>query len=379
MFRRRVLMTAWCLAAPLAAQESRPLADKLRPLVEEGTLAGAVVLVANAEKTLAIEAVGFEDIAAKKPMAANTMVWIASMSKPIAAACAMMLADEGKLDLDAPVEKYLPEFRGQKFRDPKTKELAAPKRPMTVRQLLSHTSGLPYATAAEQPTLDGLTLAEAVKNYAAAPLIYEPGAGYRYSNCGINTAGRIVEVLSGMPFEKFLDDRLLRPLGMKDTTFWPNAEQLSRLAKSYRPAKDKQSLQAFRIEQLYYPLDDRTKRYPMPAAGLFSTAEDCARFGRLLLNRGTMDGKRLLSEQSVRAMATNQNAAGLTPYGLGCSVDARANGPFGHGGAYATDLKIIPERGLVLVFQVQHLGWPKDGKNRALPAFHAAALAAYGK
>src|SRR5262249_6486865 len=152
-----------------------------------------------------------------------------------------------------------------------------PKTAVTVRQCLAHTSGMPFASAAEKPTLDALPLKDAVASYARTPLLTEPGTAYRYSNAGINTAGRIIEVVSGMPYETFLDKRLFRQLGMKDTTFWPSEEQLKRLAKGYRPGEGKKGLVETKIGQLRYPLDDR-KRGPMPGGGLFSTADDVARF-----------------------------------------------------------------------------------------------------
>ena len=134
---------------------------------------------------------------------------------------------------------------------------------------------------------------------------FEPDSKYQYSNAGINTAGRIIEVVSGMPYEEFLDKRLFGPLGMKDTTFWPNEEQLQRLAKSYKPNADKTGLEEITIGQLKYPLSDR-KRQPMPAGGLFSTAADVGRFCQMVLNGGVFDGKRYLSEAAVKQMTSKQ-------------------------------------------------------------------------
>src|ERR1700730_12075761 len=121
------------------------------------------------------------------------------------------------------------------------------------------------------------------------PLLFEPDTKYQYSNAGINTAGRIIEIVSGMPYEEFLDKRLFEPLGMKDTTFWPDEEQLTRLAKSYKPNSDKSGLEETTVAQLKYPLNDR-KRQPMPAGGLFSTAADVGRFCQMILNGGTYKG-----------------------------------------------------------------------------------------
>ena len=130
-------------------------------------------------------------------------------------------------------------------------------------------------------------------------LQFEPDTRYQYSNAGINTAGRIIEVVSGMPYEEFLDRRLFGPLGMKDTTFRPSKRQSARLAKSYKPNADDTDLEEIPIAQLRYPLDDRA-RQPMPAGGLFSTARDLARFCRMVLNGGSFEGTRYLSEAAVR-------------------------------------------------------------------------------
>jgi CubicO group peptidase (beta-lactamase class C family) len=243
-----------------------------------------------------------------------------------------------------------------------------------VREILSHTSGLPFSTPKEKPTLDGLPLRDAVRSYAETPLQFEPGSKWSYSNAGINTAGRIIEVVGEMPYEDFLDKRLLGPLGMKDTTFWPSEEQLKRLAKSYRPNKDKTDLEETTITQLKYPLNDR-KRGPMPAGGLFSTASDVGRFCRMVLNDGTLDGKRYLSEKAVKEMTSKQTGDELKDnYGLGWSAGGRP----GHGGAYSTNMAIDPKTGIVMVYMVQHAGFPKDG-GKALGEFQKVAEERFGK
>ncbi len=360
---------------PAAGQE---LAAAVQPFVDRGVVAGAVVLVADKDKVLAVETAGFADVAARKPMAADALFWIASQSKPITAAALMILVDEGKVGLDDPVGKHLPEFKGVWLaaeRDETHLTLKRPARPVTIRDLLSHTSGLPFRSAAEEPTLDGLPLAAAVKTYAMTPLGTEPGAKHFYSNAGINTAGRVIEVVSGKSYEAFLDERLFAPLGMTKTTFWPGEEQVKRLAKAYKPDAAKTGLAETTISQLHYPLSDRVKRFPMPAGGLFSTAADVSRFCRMVLNGGTLDGKRVLSESAVKEMTTRQTPAALKEsYGLGWSVD---NGTFGHGGALSTNMTVDPKRGLVFVYLVQHAGFPGDG-GKAQGTARRAAEAKYG-
>jgi len=364
------------LATLLTASAASPIGDALKPFVEQGELAGAVALVASKDKVLAVEAVGFADRATQRVMKTDAVFWIASQSKPITGAAVMMLVDEGKLSLDDAVEKYLPEFKGQQLdagKGPDGKPmLKAPAHPITVREVLSHTSGLPFKSAAEQPTLDGLSLRDAVLSYAKTPLIFEPGTKYTYSNAGINTAARLIEVLTGQSYEAFMDARLFKPLGMKDTTFWPNAEQISRLATPHKVNAAKTGLETNRISQLRYPLNG-PGRYPMPAGGLFATAADVAKFCQMVLNNGELNGKRYLSAQAVKEMTSRQTPASLKEnYGLGWST-----GPtFGHGGALATNMSIDPARGLIFVWLVQHSGFPGEG-GKAQGAFKQAAEAQF--
>ena len=350
----------------------------MEPFVEAETLAGAVALVADKDRTLSVDTVGFADIKAKRPMPADALFWIASQSKPITAAALMMLVDEGKVNLDDPVAKYLPEFKQIWWaveQEPDHVLLKKPPQPITVRQALSHTSGLPFKSALEEPTLDLLPLSVAVRSYAMTPLVFEPGTKYQYSNAGINTAGRIIEVVSGMPYEDFLQQRLFDSLGMRDTTFWPSGGQLSRLAKSYKPGANGAELEETTITQLNYPLDDR-RRQPMPAGGLFSTAADVGRFCQMVLRGGEFEGKRYLSESAVRQMTSKQTPESLKDqYGLGW---ATGGGAYGHGGAYATNMSIDPKLGLITVYMVQHAGFPGNGRE-SLAAFRKAAEEEFGE
>ncbi len=359
-------------SSPMAWSQTTKVSSAVAPFVEKGALAGAVMLVADQEKTLAIETAGYLDVAAKKPIPANGIFWIASMSKPITGTALMVLVDEGKVQLDDPVEKYLPEFRGNWVitqQDGNHQVLRHPIRPITVRDTLRHTSGMPFQSVLETPTLDALPLALAVRSYAMTPLIYEPGTKYQYSNAGINTAARIIEVVEKQSFEEFLQERFFDPLGMKDTTFWPNEEQLTRVVKAYSPTEDKQGLREIKISQLQYPLNDR-RRGPMPAGGLFSTAADIGIFCQMILNQGEFQGKRFLSEKAVKEMATRQTGEGIKEsYGLGWAV---GDGWLGHGGALATNMTVDYQRGIATVWLIQHAGFPQDG-DKAHGAFMQAA------
>lgn len=370
------------LASALASGDTRagPLAERLQPHVDRGELAGAVALVANREGVVAVETVGDADLASRRPMAADTLFWIASQTKPMTAVAVMMLVDEGRIALDDPVGKYLPEFRDQKVVAEETPDrlvLRQPARPLTLRDTLSHVGGMPFQSALETPTLDGLPLAVAVRSYAMTPLLADPGTAYRYSNAGINTAARVLEVVSGKPYAEFMEERLFAPLGMRDTTFWPDETRTARLATSYRPNEDKTGLVGTPISQLGHPLSDRRGRYAMPAGGLFSTAADTALFCRMMLRRGEWNGTRLLSESSWRELTRRQTPETLKDsYGLGFAV-----GPdgFGHGGAHATSMEIRPADGLVLVWMVQQTGGFPGAGATCLAEFKREALARFGR
>lgn len=359
------------LAHVHAAEAPGPLAPGLQSLVDKRLVAGAVMLIADKEKVLGLDAIGWADIAAKRKMRADCLFWIASQSKPMAAAALMMLVDEGKVSLNDPVEKYLPEFKGQWLvaeRDGEHVLLKKPKHPILVRNLLSHTSGMLYKTPAEQPTLDVLPLDARIRAYVMSPLQFEPGTRHLYANAGINTAARIVEIVSGLPYEKFLAERLLSPLGMKDTTFWPDAGQLKRLAKAYKPNAAKTALEETPSPQLRYPLNDRT-RCVQPAGGLFSTVGDLLNFYRMIQSGGVFAGRRILSEQAVQQMTSKQTGDLPQAYGFGFDVTRGV----GHGGTFGTVSSLDATRRFISIFLVQYAGPPADLTKVFTPFRKAAA------
>ncbi len=370
-----LLVCCECLSfgqnVPLSSTAVKPdaIAAYLQPLVDNHTVAGAVTLVATKDRIVYVKPIGYLDLALKTPMPADAMFWIASTSKPMTVTAFMMLVDEGKINLNDPVEKYLPEFKGQMVRvanpaspagaqgptDSKASpQLVPADHPILVREILSHTSGLPFRSGVQPGALDLLPLKDAVRSFAAEPLIFQPGTSYSYSNEGINTAARIIEVVSGMPYEQFMQERLFWPLGMKDTTFWPTPEQIGRLAKSYRLDASTKDLAEQPVDQLTYPLDDRQHRYPMPAGGLFSTAADVSIFCRMILSDGVLNGRRYISHTSLHEMTSEENGGlGNSSYGFGWSISP--NG-FGHGGAYKNAMEIDVTKGRILIFMVQQAG-----------------------
>lgn len=350
----------------LNPEKLKDIPKRMQAFVDDRTIAGAVTLVAQGGEIARVDAVGFADIAARKPMDDETLFWIASMTKPITAAAVLMLQDQGKLSVGDLVEKYLPEFKNQWMTESQSGSsnvcLVRAPRPITIRDLLTHTSGLDEMPAPRPSS----ALAELVVGNSQRPLRFAPGSRWSYSNPGINTLGRIVEVVSGEEFAAFLDQRILGPLGMKDTTFWPIAAQAKRLAKSYQPTTDGTGLQETNIWFIKNSVTDRT-RTPRPDGGLFSTARDYFRFCQMMLNGGVGNGKRILSEEAVREMTRTQTGdlkAGFTEgmsFGFGVGVvkqptgvtSMMSPGTFGHGGAYGTQAWVDPKHELIVILMIQ--------------------------
>jgi CubicO group peptidase (beta-lactamase class C family) len=331
------------------------IAPQMQRFVDRGEVSGVVSLVARRGKIAHFSALGLADVESGRPMQPDTIFAIASMTKPITATAVMMLQDEGKLSIDDPVAKYLPEFADVKLRDG-----TAPQRAITLRHLLTHTSGLGGSQQNEG------TLAETAAALARRPLDFEPGTRWQYGP-GLSVCGRVVEVVSGMPLERFLSERLFEPLGMRDTTFLPNDAQRGRLARLYQPGPQGKSLQ--RAD--HWLLDLSPDRSPNPSGGLFSTADDMARFYQMILDGGRWQGKQILSEKAVRLMTTIHTGdlpTGFTPgngWGLGWCVvadpqgttRALSPGSYGHGGAFGTQGWVDPQREMVFVLLIQRTGF----------------------
>jgi len=200
-------------AAGMSPERLARIPRRLQEFVDAGKAAGYVTLVARHGHVALLSAVGFRDLESKTPMHTDTVFRIFSMTKPMTGTAAMLMVEDGRFAIIDPVEKYLPEFKGQLLKDG-----ARPKHPITILEVLNHTSGI------QEPPKGLPTLAEGVAASARLPLEFEPGTTWRYRTAGINTAGRIIEVVSGMPYEKFMDSRIFEPLGMKNTGFTPPAD-----------------------------------------------------------------------------------------------------------------------------------------------------------
>lgn len=378
------------LAALGQASPGDVVRASLQPFVTSGDLAGAVAVVGDSKGLLAHEAVGKRDIAAGDAMPKDALFRIASMTKPITTLVVMQLVEAGRIDLDAPVSRYLPEFRDM----PVVKERAGtrvvldkPARQPTVRDLMRHTSGLPgsYPKGLEK-LYERRDMPLAVTSLALAqrPLDFEPGSRWSYCNPGIDTLGRLAEVVSGIRFEDLLRDKVLLPLGIKDTSFYPSAESLKRLASNY----DRKNGQLVPVgTPLMGP--PQGARFPVPAGGLYSTGPDLARLYRAMLLGGELEGTRLIGTKALAEMTrlqTGELTCGFVDgmgFGLGWAhvrepkgVTAMLSpGTYGHGGAFGTQAWIDPKRDLFVVLLIQRVGL---GNGDASPMREALQKAAVG-
>ena len=356
------------------------LGPKMQSFINQHEIAGAVTLVASREGVLDVETFGQADIAKNAPMRPDTIFWIASMTKPVTASAILMLQDQGKLSVQDPVAKYVPELGALKTKDGKPANL-------TIRHLLTHTSGMQEATPGE--AVASKTLAELIPHYVDKPVGFTPGSKWSYSQSGINTLGRIVEVITGKSFPDFLQQNFFDPLNMKDTTFYPTVAQAARIATSYERTSD--GMLEPTTVWLLNGMDVTSRdRYPAPNAGLYSTAGDYARFARMILNNGTLDGHHFLSPEAVRQMTTIQTGdlqTGFTPgngWGLGWCVvrkpqDFSASlspGSFGHGGVYGTQAWLDPTKDLICLLLVQRSNFPNSDASEVRKSFQDAVAGA---
>jgi CubicO group peptidase (beta-lactamase class C family) len=327
----------------------------MQPYLDHYKLAGVIGIIADKSgKVHYKNLLGYADVEAKKPISEDNLFWIASMTKMFAGASIMMLVDEGKVSLDDPVTRFIPQLNKWMVVEEKDDShvlLRAPVRPVTVRHVLSHTSGLTGSSELQRVMgSDGTPLKARALSSVTGPLQWQPGDRYSYGNQGMNIAARIVEIVSSVPYEVFLQKRFFEPLGMSETTFWPSEAQIARLAGAYGPNKEKNGYARGDIGFLTKPLSDRVHRFPEAGGGLFSTTHDIFRYGLMLANDGELDGKRYLSHAAMDELRKEQTGKTKVNYSLGYHLRA---GMFGHDGAYGTDLSVNPKTGMVAIFMVQ--------------------------
>jgi CubicO group peptidase (beta-lactamase class C family) len=379
-----VLATLVCLNFAGAAetqfdrQKLKEVPARVQALIDAHEVAGAVTLIATPEGVTQVEAVGKSNLETAQPMKPDALFWIASMTKPITATSILILEQEGKLSIDDPVAKYIPELGALKGPD-------GTPAVVTLKHLLTHTSGM--TPEADGATLRAATkLADLIPAYAKVPLRFEPGSKWEYCQSGINSLGRVVEVVSGQSLPEFFEQRIFKPLKMNDTTFYPTPEQAKRIATPYAKTGDTLAASTVRLLQGH----DVTShdRYPAANGGLYSTAPDYGRFCRMLLNDGTLDGAQILKPETAKKMRTIQTGdikTGFTAgngWGLGVCVVREPQGvsamlspgTFGHGGAYGTQAWIDPVKGVAYVLMVQRSNFPNSDDSDERKVFQQAAV-----
>lgn len=388
----RTYRTLFCLiicfsSSRFATAQSETVRTAMQTFVDGGDVSGVVTVVGNKDGLVDVQVLGLADVEEKLPMRRDTIFRIASMTKPITSLAVMQLVEQGKVKLDDAVENYLPEFKGQLLTASKegdTVMLKKPTRPVAVKDLLTHTSGLANFPPglADVYQKRNRTLAETTIAISQLPLVFEPGSKWSYSNPGIDTLGRIVEVVSGMAYDTYLARNIFEPLGMFDTTPYPSAEQLKRLAVTY--GKEDGKLVARPGGVLDYAT---TAKHPVPAGGLFSTADDLAKLYQCLLNGGTLHGRRIIGEQTLADMTTIHTSdlkAGFVEgsgwgYGFGVVKEPKdvterlSPGTYGHGGAYGTQAWIDPTKGVFTILLLQRVGLANSDGSAMRKALHAAA------
>jgi len=347
------------------AERLARISGQMKSFVGQGAMAGGVTLVARRGEVVSLEAFGYQELESRRPMRADSIFDVRSVTKPVTAVGVLILMEEGKLTLSDPVAKYVPGFgsgRGAR----------GSQNPVTIQHLLTHTSGLPAGRPAEIEDITvkrDRTLAEVVDLLARQEPEFEPGTQFRYGSGGYAVLGRIIELVSGKPFEQFMAERVFAPLGMKDSFFFIPSGKRDRVAALYRVQNGKlgrwEELEAHALRA----------KYPGPEFGMYSTASDLFAFCQMMLGGGTFKGRRVLSEMSVALMTENHTrhiksaATGRPAFqglGWGLSGDPLSDfpltspGSFGHNGAFGAIVWIDPGKGLVRIFLEHRFGFGRE-------------------
>ncbi len=378
--------------------------------VEEERLAGAVALIARRGKTAYLQCVGMQDKEKKIKMKPDTIFRIASMSKPITSVAVLMLYEEGHFQLQDPIARFIPEFKNPTVlvtepsddNDAKKGDVVPTRRPITIRHLLTHTSGLTYhwdQRVGDKYKEAGIThgllqdddlLGDDMKKLARIPLVHQPGEAWTYG-LSVDVLGRLVEVVSGMSFDEFLRERIFEPLRMNDTYFYLPDKKVSRLAAVYGPdgngglkhLGDDVLGDGAMTYTTTYPYEGPRKYYS-GGGGLCSTVPDYARFAQMLLNGGQLDGVRLLSRKTVELMTADHVGDLNEGFGFGLGVSVRRSlsesgeigsiGTFGWGGFWYTTFFVDPQEQMVGICMAQLYPSGKATLNARFPALARQAV-----
>ena len=366
------------VAAVTGLVQAGIVGDAVRPFVENGRLPGAISIVYN-NGVEQIDCVGYADVAAKRPISIDDPYMQCSQTKGFCGVTIAKLVEEGKLNLDDPVSKYLPEFKTLwvevKSGVEGERKLVKAKNILTVRMVLNHTGGFPFEISCKQGGVPGggwsggAPLRSTAAIAAASPLLFEPGTGTQYSNTGIDIGAAVVETIVGQPWEQYLKETVLDPLGMKSTWFWPTDEQLARQIEMYECHQDAPATWMLQNNMEQRPYNGRHV-FASAGAGLWPTARDQVKFYQMLMNLGVGEnGVRILKEETVKSiLALSTRPQGKTAdgkdfggYSLGLTapvVDGE-NEWFGHGGAWGTYCMVNWHKRQLKLWAVQLNGGPR--------------------
>ena len=377
-------MLAGCCTQPKTNESGTTFVrDALMPYVENGQLPGAVSILYK-DGVTETACVGYADVAAKRPITADDVYMQCSQTKGFCGVTIAKLVEEGKISLDDPVSKYLPEFAvlwvnaGEKDG---VKTLKKAKNVLTVRMCLNHTGGFPFEISAKQGNIKGggwsggAPIRQVAAIAAASPILFEPGTREQYSNTGIDIGAAVVEVVTGMPWQDYLQKEVLDPLGMKSTGFWPTDKQLKTQIEMYDCVKDAPAKYRLQNDMQQRPYNG-PNTFASAGAGLWTTANDQYKFYKMLMNLGVGDnGVRILKEETVKSiLAVTTRPQNMGGYSLGLSapkVDSEDSW-FGHGGAWGTNCSVNWHKKQLKLWAVQLCGGPRPwdaAKDKAADKF----------
>ena len=363
--------------------------EALAPYVKSGELPGAINVFYK-DGVQEICCIGYADVAAKREITMDDVYMQCSQTKGFCGVTIAKLVEEGKITLDDPVSKYLPEFNtlwvnGGESNGVKT--LVKAKNVLTVRMVLNHTGGFPFEICAKQGNIrgggwsGGAPLRQTAAIAAACPLLFEPGTKVQYSNTGIDIGAAVVEIVTGMKWEDYLQQNVLDPLGMKDTSFWPTDDQLAHLVESYTCKSNAPATYLYEHSMEQRPYNDRSRIFASAGAGLWTTARDQLKFYKMLMNLGLGEnGVRILKEETVKSiLAVSTRPQGLGGYSLGLSAPVKDDDDqwFGHGGAWGTNCMVNWHKKELKLWAVQLSGTPRPwdkARNEAADRFFKATI-----
>jgi len=369
-----LLIASFCLTASAKTgpkdSKTHYAQEALQPYVNSGQLAGAISVFYHdgVQETCCI---GYADVAAKRPIRMDNVFMQCSQTKGFCGVTIAKLVEEGRLSLDDPVSKYLPEFGELWVLDGEKdgiKTLHKAKNVLTVRMVLNHTGGFPFEISAKRSDVrgggwsGGAPLRQTASIAAASPLMFEPGTRELYSNTGIDIGAAVVEAITGMKWEQYLKKEVLDPLGMKSTWFWPTDKQLKKKIELYEYKADAPAEWREEMAWEQRPYND-SHVFPSAGAGLWTTANDQLKFYMMLMNLGVgQNGVRILKEETVKnILARSTRPEGMSGYSLGLSapVEDSENAWFGHGGAWGTNCSVNWHKKELRLWVIQSAGGPQ--------------------